>query len=306
MNQIKIGEYTFDPIFSGQFNTPFLIDPETTGPTKLNAILGAFASTEKLEAGKKAANLSITHKNSEAKALAVEITEAEQRKISIAAFAAETDQVLPVIRRLEAEATVIELQVQWLHEAVRLEGIARPLRQILDKLHLPEIQASSRVAELVAEAMDYAVQATNNFRLIRLYNRTRLAIDAACPVERDAAIIPVFQAMLQDVLSYGPSVQVAKSTGDALSASLDAIDGGFNEAKRLRDSIIAVNAAIHMLDALAELSGYIVNLDAELLNARDDLREAQAAVVTIKTTTAQVVCPKCGEGFIPNARPGNA
>jgi hypothetical protein len=300
MNQVKIGEYAFDPIFSGQFNTPFLIDSETTGPTKLNAILGAFASTEKLEAGKKAANLSITHKNSEAKALAVEITEAEQRKINIAAFVVEADQVLPVIRQLEAEVTVIDLQVQWLHEAVRRERVAQPLRQILDRLHLPEIQAITRVAELVAEAQIYAVQATNNFRLIRLYNKTRLAIDEAAYSAEQSSTVKLYRAMLQDVICYGPGVQVAKSTGESLSVSLIAIDCGFNEAKRLRDSIILVDSAAETVLGLAGLGIAASEADTVIDDLQAQIQELQAAVAA-----AQVICPKCGEGFIPNARPGN-
>src|SRR5271156_1527253 len=67
MNEVEVGEFTIDPIFSRQNGKQFLIDPDGYSPMELNTILGAFASTEKLEGGKKAANLEIQHKNSEAK-----------------------------------------------------------------------------------------------------------------------------------------------------------------------------------------------------------------------------------------------
>jgi len=59
---VVIGEYDVDPIFGRQNSPQFLIDPDTFKPPEVNAILGAFGGTEKLEHGKKEANLRKTQK----------------------------------------------------------------------------------------------------------------------------------------------------------------------------------------------------------------------------------------------------
>ena len=77
---VVIGEYDVDPIFGRQNSPQFLIDPDTFKPPEVNAILGAFGGTEKLEHGKKEANLRKTQKDAEARTLAVQIRDAEERK----------------------------------------------------------------------------------------------------------------------------------------------------------------------------------------------------------------------------------
>ena len=53
--RVQVGETTIDPIFSEQNRAQFLIDPERWKPADLSSVLGAFSSTERLDAGKKEA-----------------------------------------------------------------------------------------------------------------------------------------------------------------------------------------------------------------------------------------------------------
>src|SRR5208282_2202914 len=100
-NEIQIGTFKFDPVFAGQFDPPFLLK---SSPQELNAVLGAFASTEKLEFGKKQAALQITQKNQEAKALASEIGEAEERRSRLEGLQVKIEAVAEALPALENEA----------------------------------------------------------------------------------------------------------------------------------------------------------------------------------------------------------
>src|SRR5208337_2155919 len=104
------------PIFAKQNGKQFLLDSDS--PMELNTILGAFASTEKLEVGKKSANLQIGQKNSEAKAFAVEIGDAESRKSELITLTAQMDEVGREFCRLEPEVLVLETKSEWLRAAV--------------------------------------------------------------------------------------------------------------------------------------------------------------------------------------------
>lgn len=75
---VKVGDLEFDPIFAGQFDQQFGL---SWGPTATNQVLGAFASTDKLEQGKKEANRRIAGINSEAKVLATELAHMERQLI---------------------------------------------------------------------------------------------------------------------------------------------------------------------------------------------------------------------------------
>ena len=82
--EVVIGDFDVDPIFGRQNSAQFLIDPTAYKPTEVNAILGVFGGTEKLEHGKKEANLRKTQKDAEARTIATQIRDAEERKALLA------------------------------------------------------------------------------------------------------------------------------------------------------------------------------------------------------------------------------
>lgn len=285
MNPVRVGDFVFDPIFSGQFNAPFLVDPETTGPTKLNAILGAFASTEKLEVGKKAANLSITHKNSEAKTLAEEVSETERRRLRLEAFSREADALEPMIQALESRTQTLENKAYWVRTAEERLGVLLPLRSLVADIGIPDIRA----AEGRAAAMDAAVQATNNYRLLRIYRRTQKAMEDVQEylptVERSQTACTA----IQTARTHAPSVVAAKDIVERLNGVLIAMEQGFNHLSRLDSSIICVGAIQGCHADLIDLGTRKDSVDAEL-------RQATASLAA----QAHVACPRCGHRFDPN------
>ena len=129
----------------------------------MNAILGAFGGTEKLEHGKKEANLRKTQKDAEARTIAGQIREAEERRAALLAeMQTVADQMSAVLHKLERDIRALEIEAHWLETAASCRQALVPLRQIMDSLVLPDVtgleQAHRLVmfAEQAAEAAAYA------------------------------------------------------------------------------------------------------------------------------------------------------
>jgi energy-coupling factor transporter ATP-binding protein EcfA2 len=134
---IKIGDLTIDPIFSGQHDSKFML--QGVGPQAMNTILGAFSSTEKLEMGKREANVRIAGKNSEARILAKEIQEAETRKFALEEMEKKLAPIQQELHILEAENTEMTEVHQWLLQVLYSRRKLQQIRGVLDVLSLPEV-----------------------------------------------------------------------------------------------------------------------------------------------------------------------
>lgn len=150
-NEIKVGEFTVDPIFASQFDPLFLLEKKAYGPGLLNSVLGAFGGTEKLELGKKQANLLVTQKNADARSLSVEIAEANARAGKLQTLAAQGDQIAKEIHALEASARRLEARAAWttlthqrLTRLARIASIGRGL-QIPDTSELDVLELKLQI-----------------------------------------------------------------------------------------------------------------------------------------------------------------
>jgi len=143
--EVQVGGTTIDPIFSEQNRAQFLIDPERWKPNEVNAVLGAFSSTEKLDAGKKEANLRITQRNAEAKTLAEEIREAEERKAALSRLAEASGQALVLVDGFESGAGRCESLLSFVAEALRKAARVRRLGEILSPLQVPDASGAERL-----------------------------------------------------------------------------------------------------------------------------------------------------------------
>jgi energy-coupling factor transporter ATP-binding protein EcfA2 len=115
--EIGIGDFSIDPIFAEQNFPQFLIDSTAYKPSLVNAVLGAFGGTEKLEHGKKEANLRKTQKDSEARLLAGQIRDAEERKAKLVDMTATGGLVGSALQSLEQEINILEAEDLWYTEA---------------------------------------------------------------------------------------------------------------------------------------------------------------------------------------------
>src|SRR5579863_9502711 len=160
--EVVIGDFDFDPIFGRQNSAQFLIDPLTYKPTEVNAILGAFGGTEKLEHGKKEANLRKTQKDAEARTIATQIRDAEERRAKLTDMQLIGDQIACACIDLERDVRRLESESHWLAETSRYRQEIVRYRQILDAFVLPDIAGLeqeyrlARFAEQAAESSAFA------------------------------------------------------------------------------------------------------------------------------------------------------
>lgn len=145
--EVKIGDYTIDPIFASQFGDQFLL--ESTGPTELNTVLGAFSSTEKLEMGKKQANLLITQKNAEAKTFAEEIGDAEERRDKLGKIHGLAVVVDASVKSLQPKVVFLESATHWLGQASTTMARLVPLRHLEASLAIPDTSEAEHLQQQV-------------------------------------------------------------------------------------------------------------------------------------------------------------
>ena len=172
-NEVRIGEASIDPIFSEQNKAQFLIDPDRYKPGELNAILGAFSSTDKLDGGKKEANLRITQRNGEARTLAEEIREAEERKELLASLSEKLAKESSLVNGHESRVNHIEEETGCIHEATQRMHRLESLKGIIHRFSLPD---TSEAATLEKKS-GYLFQAVVRLIRHRLLTDMGLSID---------------------------------------------------------------------------------------------------------------------------------
>jgi DNA repair exonuclease SbcCD ATPase subunit len=108
-----------------------------------------------LDAGKKEANLRITQRNSEAKTLAEEIREGEERKNRLSALSKEAEHEVSTVTNQELAAQDLESQQSLISETLALKTRLSKLRRIVSSLTVPdtvETEKLHRKSNLFAQA----------------------------------------------------------------------------------------------------------------------------------------------------------
>lgn len=128
----------------------------------MNAILGAFGGTEKLEHGKKEANLRKTQKDAEARTIAGQIRDSEERKAKLTDMQLVGDQIGTALIDLERDVQSLEFKTYWLDETTKYRQAIVRYSQIVDAFALPDITGLEHdyrlavAASQAAEAGAYA------------------------------------------------------------------------------------------------------------------------------------------------------
>ena len=311
--EVVIGDFDFDPIFGRQNSAQFLIDPLTYKPTEVNAILGAFGGTEKLEHGKKEANLRKTQKDAEARTISEQIRSAEERKAKLASMQAEGEKVGFSLHDLERDVRALEVNALWLGETVRYRQEIAKYRQIVDALAVPDISGLEQehrlcaFAEQAALAHAYAKwlakpiatlsSASAFWGDIQTLRGEIAALEGAVRTGEYAGWLSDSVETLQaapaqwgdvrllwnEIAALETAVEAGKhvKSTDRLKTSLSGVDETFGEAVRLWNSI----KRLEVLDALlGELKGSaekLAGVETELSAAQVELQKG--------------LCPKCGK-----------
>jgi DNA repair exonuclease SbcCD ATPase subunit len=273
LGEIAIGDFDFDPIFGRQNSAQFLIDPLTYKPTEVNAILGAFGGTDKLEAGKKEANLRKTQGDSEARAIAAQMREAEERKAKLFAM---RDTGLPLSESLDSlsrDIDLLETNIEWLEASIGYRREIAKYRRFLDALVPPDTTGLADLSRLA----NFAEQAALASSYAKWLWKPQLAITSVVADWGDARLIWAQIVALETAVEAGRHVV----STDKLKDSLASVEAIFNRSVGLWRSINALESLSVLLGEVAGSAERLAGVETELSAAQAELKKG--------------LCPKCGK-----------
>lgn len=299
-DEIKLGDFTFDPIFAGQNKAQFLIDDESFKPAEINAILGAFGGTEKLEQGKKQANLLKTQKDSEARVLAGQIRDAEDRKARLEVMSASAHQIDDTIHDLEKALRQLEAESHWLERAVYCRQQLIPLHEIVDALILPDTTGLEELRQTI-QYLETAAWAASFAKWIA---KPLTAIEG---VEKPwNEIVALWKQIkgITDAITVLDSETIDLSELKAFHTDINATD-----LIGLEASIRYLESTVVLRKALKETADELAGIDGQLSAAQTELAAAQAELQRLELEKARIraeeaaraelskACPKCGKSL---------
>lgn len=291
--EVNIGDFSVDPIFSRQNSNQFLIDPVQYKPTEINAILGAFANTEKLDAGKKEANLRISQKNSEAKTLASEIRDSEARKDILTPLAAEAIALAAEVSRLENEIGSVEARLTWVDASLQIRRKLTPLRELLDYVEVPDLAEVIRTYQQTR----YLRQACSSAERHRELCLNREAVEQVSEGWQEVTLLFRKTRAVEDVAEQVTAKETSSSTVvlKRLETISTAVEEDFNEAVRLQHSIKYLSQGLSFWLQHEQTKDELNRIE----RSQSGAQELVSTLMELKNFEAQAqgLCPRCGKSL---------
>jgi len=282
---VEIGTVKLDPIFAGQFGSQFLLE---ASPAELGQVLGAFASTEKLERGRKLLRQMTTDVDKEATTLA------------------------GIIGRAQDEAAAVEIKVD-------------SVRKIEDAVDLMDATISTKmpVCELLTTIIDAGEELKRLKPLttikIPTLDRSRTLLRAAASAD-DAAISSQKSKRLHLCLEKIDELRVVQARAQAVDKTLMAVDSLLNcedvdvtglktildnhlapkaKALKLSRAVATIGWALEHHGAQVPLKRHVEEIDEELETISSEKEQIQKDKAAAAIAEQQVTCPECGATFVP-------
>lgn len=269
--EITVGDFTFDPIFAVQNEPQFLLDKRAYKPADLNAILGAFGGTERLEMGKKEAGSRMSDKNSEAKTVAGEIRDAEERKTKLMILSANGDCVLSTLHELELCIRLLEFKSVWFGEARTHLARLKPLEALQKALVLPD----TAKADLLTQQVGYLTQAAESKVLSKWLGKVVKTIDQGSEMWTELAA------------SWRKLVAVENLKNTLASRkefpAIDDVGPQYVALVSKYSSIKTIGQVIELRRSLKSLTTELTQIDSELTQAQEESKKG--------------LCPHCGKAI---------
>jgi energy-coupling factor transporter ATP-binding protein EcfA2 len=289
--RVQVGETTIDPIFSEQNRAQFLIDPERWKPSDLSSVLGAFSSTEKLDAGKREAGLRITQRNSEARTLAEEIRETEERKGRLLGLSGEAESALRLAGSFESQADRYESQGAAIASVLASMGRLGSLRRLSSGIEVPDLSITEGLrmrGELLSEAA---------YRSRRLAFLSGLAA-AGLGVQGQWEGIAQGGRLLQAVLALLGMVGRGGLRPRACAERLGTLLG---EAESSLASILGLSSIIRASGSVREARQLSALKEEDLRRTEESLRQASDEIARLEADNVPrcpvhgvaLACPRC-------------
>jgi DNA repair ATPase RecN len=281
MNIIEIGEKKLDPIFAGQHDTQFML--QGIGPTELNSILGAFSSTEKLEFGKREANSRIAQCNSEAKTLALESQEAENRKFKVQSQLDKIKPLTKIILNLEELDEGFRIRLSSLEEVVGLKENLKLKSFFLKKIKVPDLTEIINQQSVVRLLNDVVV----------FSNRKNLGEEIISKIDTGSEIWSRFVTLykisstIEDILETGKSLSLKKKL-IKLSEDQEKTSDRIDFISRQQTLVYSLIKMRGLIASVGDIKKQQQVLDLELQSLSEQVQDLE-----------KITCPGCGKRFNP-------
>lgn len=277
--EIVIGDFSVDPIFGDQNKAQFLIDPTAFKPSHINAILGAFGGTEKLEHGKKAANLQKTQRDGEAKMLAGQIRDAEDRKNRLEGMLAAGQQISTSVKELEDAIALLEEEAYWYGEALSANRLLAPLHEIIETLILPDVSG----IEALHQQAQYCEQAAESASYAKWLHKPLAAITGVAAPWSECV------ALWKQIRVIEEAATIHVSTLDTQSL------GAVGELNNQFNDLLVLQSSIKQLETAAKLRRESKESAVQLADIETQLAAAQEQFAALEAEARKGLCPKCGK-----------
>ena len=323
---VEINGVSIDPLFAGQFDTQFMVG---STPAELNAVLKAFACTEKLDRGRKVLGVRVSEINASAKAMMPIISGLEEQE-------AQLESVLDV-----AKEPVAFMQA-LLGKTQRMSKAQKHL-QTLDQAHAQGALSTQRLGCLLtlSESLTRTVTlfkalvrvnslqaAIDNQQTMRMHVNALKGIEG--PLKTSSGLSQGTQALQQLQMSRTRTTQTSQKIQalglitDPLNQSLIrykaavrvraflAADPEAPRAKAQKIQDLPVKAPQAALAASTVLKGLIkckeqivvvqsslTDLSFEQSSTQQAIIEAETAINDARLSGILVTCPKCKTEFSP-------
>lgn len=323
---VVVDKVSIDPVFAGQFDAQFLLG---SSPAELNAVLNAFASTEKLDRGRKVIGTRVNETNTSAKALAPQISALEEQDADLTEKLTASEPKLAEILELHQRVTLLE-------KAIAAVDRLKAARALHDRA-ISQQAALIRLEKVVGKAVTAykaAVRTTTVIVARQVVQQANQQADAVQVVElalpRALAANRALTALAQVI---GATTILAANGG--LQLALVNVEEALKPALRVYKALVRLKAAIEadpatprsQAQAIQDIStanaekilqaGIIIKkllgLGADSQVTREALdtltTDFDALTTETATLTAQlesarqagtvVTCPKCNHEFTP-------
>jgi energy-coupling factor transporter ATP-binding protein EcfA2 len=274
---IRIGKTIVDPIFATQNEAQFLIDPKTYKDSDINAVLGAFASTEKLDKGKKEANLRISQKNSEAKTLAGEVREAEERKDKLAKLVPTGVSVIEHLNELEKVIQILEKQAAWAAIATQHCSKLIPLQKIEAALVLPDVGVATNLLQRVEQATVAFNTAERFSKLQKISDGIREVVSGVDEEKADDAQVGVINAV--NAIEVWKTLRALERADTAIATATDEWELTVKCYKKAKELNILIELMSQNRDTLTTIKE---GFDTIISEATKKVAEATQAALSIR------------------------
>ena len=325
---VTVNGTTIDPIFAVQLDAQFLLG---SSPAEFNNVLNGFASTEKLDRGRKVLASDINAINATAKALSPRISQEQQqvaelteRCARVEALQAEVNTLAKTVDVLERATSAVQVLSQAITRRVvlvaqldALEALQASLATALTGYKKARQAALAHASTTACQSLAVVIAALEKVKAVAV-----VALTAAKAPQAIAQVVAAQTRTATLVLQQSKIADAAQATAKALVlykasfriALLRQLDptGLRAQAAHVADlsnqcavpekfllASIMVQKVVHVLapaaqatqDTLTVLDGQIQDLKAEQTSVEASIEQLRAAAVT---------CPKCGNEFIPS------